>query len=74
MNKKPYWLRLLVSIDQFFNVLLWNGNEDQTISGHIGYKIEDGTATWFDKLIAKGLHKIDHDHVSKNIEKDEIKY
>lgn len=37
MNKSKIW-KLLISIDQFFAVLLLNTNEDQTISGHVGYK------------------------------------
>lgn len=29
---------LLISIDQFFAVLLFGANPDQTISGYVGYK------------------------------------
>ena len=36
--EEPYLWRLLLSIDQFFNVLLWNGAHDETISGHLGRK------------------------------------
>ena len=31
-------LKLLISIDQFFAVLLFNTHPDHTISGHVGYR------------------------------------
>lgn len=37
-KRKSYILRLMISIDQFFNVLLLNGSEDHAISGRVGYK------------------------------------
>lgn len=36
--RKSKAFKLLICIDQFFAVLILNANEDQTISGHVGYK------------------------------------
>jgi len=36
--KKSYILRLMIAIDQLGNVLLLNGDEDLTVSGHVGYQ------------------------------------
>jgi hypothetical protein len=36
MVKKPYWKRVLISIDQLVNVVLLNGDEDETISSRMG--------------------------------------
>jgi len=57
-----YIKRLLLAIDQFFNVLLWNGSHNETISGHIGRKIKAGTANKFEKMICWGLRKIESKH------------
>jgi len=55
VKKRSYILRLLLVIDQLFNVVIWNGSQDETISSHIGRKIEKGTANWFDKSVCKLL-------------------
>ena len=60
--KRSRVMRLLLVIDQLGNVLLWNGSQDETISSHIGRRIEKDTATWFDKLICKGLRAIESKH------------
>lgn len=39
---KPRWYRLLLSVDQFFNVLILNGSEDETISSHCWRNREKG--------------------------------
>jgi len=66
VEKRSRVLRLLLSIDQFFNVLIWNGSQDQTISGHIGRKISEGKALWIEKLICKGLRKLESKHCLKS--------
>lgn len=38
MIKKPYWLRVLISLDQLANVGIFDGNEDETISSRLGKK------------------------------------
>ena len=59
--------RVLLAIDQFFNVLIFNGSMDETISSNIGRKIEAGTATKFEKLICKFLHKLESEHCKKSL-------
>ncbi|MCT4632798.1 MAG: hypothetical protein N4A76_08680 [Firmicutes bacterium] len=59
--------RLLLSVDQFLNVLLWNGSQDETISGHIGRKIKNGKANKFEKLLCYILNKMDKNHCNDSI-------
>lgn len=66
VRKRSYVMRLLLVIDQFFNVLLWNGSQDETISSHIGRRMELGKATWFDTLVCKGLRFIEAKHCIKS--------
>lgn len=51
VEKRSWIARVLIAVDQLFNVIFWNGSQDETISSHIGRRIEDGKATWFDKAI-----------------------
>ncbi len=67
VTKRHYLLRLLLVIDQFFNVLFWNGSQDETISSHIGRKISNGNATWFDKLVCKFLRVLEAKHCKKSL-------
>ena len=67
VDSRHYLLRLLLVIDQFFNVLLWNGSQDETISSHIGRKISNGSATWFDKLVCKFLRVLEASHCKKSL-------
>lgn len=60
--KRTRLMRLLLVLDQMFNVLLWNGSQDETISSHIGRRIEAGNATWFDKKLCCLLKKLDNNH------------
>ena len=57
--------RLLLVIDQFFAVLFWNASQDETISSHIGRRIEAGTANWFEKKLCCVLKKIEGNHCQK---------
>jgi len=66
VNKRSRVLRLLLSIDQFFNVLIWNGSQDQTISGHIGRRIEENKAIWIEKTICRVLRKLETSHCMKS--------
>lgn len=80
---KPYWLRVLFSVDQLFNVvcgkLFWGpyaGDEDETISSALGKLRREygGTIPWkypFPKLIDWFLDKIDPNHSIDAIEDDE---
>jgi len=63
----PYWLRLLLALDQFGNVLLWNGSHDETISGHIGRKVKEGRANKIDMTVCWFLRKIESRHCVRSI-------
>ena len=49
IKKRTRFMRFLLVLDQMGNVIFWNGSQDETISSHIGRRIEKGEATWFDK-------------------------
>ncbi len=66
MNKRGRTMRFLLVLDQMFNVLLWNGSQDETISSHIGRRIESDKATWFDKLVCKFLRVLEAKHCIKS--------
>ncbi|MDH3324068.1 MAG: hypothetical protein OEL89_00355 [Candidatus Peregrinibacteria bacterium] len=66
--KKAYLWRILLSIDQFFNVLIFNGYEDETISSHAGKKRH--RKKWA-CLLCKILDFVDKKHCAKSIELDE---
>jgi len=59
VSKRSRWFRFLLSVDQLFNVVLWNGSQDETISSHISRKQSSGTATRFDNLVCCLLKKIE---------------
>lgn len=65
-KKRSRLLRFLLVVDQMLNVLFWNGSQDETVSSHIGRKIENGTATWFDKILCKFLRRIERSHCFKS--------
>ena len=62
MARRGRWLRLLLAIDQLFNVLLLNGSQDETISSHIGRRIDAGTATWSERQLCRFLRRIERSH------------
>ena len=73
--RKPYLWRLLIALDQFFNVLLLNGSEDHTISGRVGYKaLTTGKMRWcvLEEII-NFIFFFDDDHCYNSIEFDEIR-
>ena len=75
MVKKSFVLRVLLGIDQLGNVLYFNGSEDHTISGRVGYK-SITTNKWYWKALHKlidALFFFDADHCVKSIETDEYK-
>ena len=57
---KSRWLRLAIVIDQFFNVLFYNGSQDETISSNIG---RTGKSKWLCKI----LQKLEHNHCNKSL-------
>lgn len=61
------FFRFLLSLDQMFNVLLWNGSQDETISSHVGRRIKNGDANRFDKMVCCFLRKIESDHCKESL-------
>lgn len=73
-QEKSYILRLMIAIDQFFNVLILNGDEDHTISGKVGYRaINSDKKRWkYAEKIINTLFWFDKDHCRNSIEYDEV--
>ena len=67
VQKRSRLMRFLLVLDQMFNVILWNGSQDETISSHIHRRIESGKANWFDKKLCCLLKKLDSNHCAKSI-------
>ena len=74
-KRKSYLLRLLITIDAFFNVLLLNGSEDHTISGRVGYKaLTTKKRRWLiAQKIINTLFFFEENHCYRSIEWDEIR-
>ena len=66
VKKRSRWYRFLLVLDQMFNVVLWNGSQDETVSSHIGRKQTKGTATWLDNKLCCFLKKLEHNHCVKS--------
>lgn len=62
MEKRGRLMRLALAFDQFFNVLVWNGSQDETISSHIHRRKEKGIATRFDNVVCCCLSKLEYNH------------
>lgn len=67
VEKRTRGMRFLLVLDQMFNVLLWNGSQDETISSHIGRRIQAGNATWFDKRLCCLLKRLEHNHCNESL-------
>ena len=67
MKNRNRTMRFLLVLDQLFNVLLWNGSQDETISSHIHRRQLNGTATWLDKKICCLLKKFESEHCNKSL-------
>ena len=66
-QKRTRLMRLLLVIDQMCNVVFWNGSQDETVSSHIGRRIENGEATWFDKKLCCFLKRLENNHCEKSL-------
>ena len=67
IEKRSRLLRFLLVLDQMLNVVFWNGSQDETVSSHIGRRIDNGEATWFDKKLCCLLSKLDYNHCNKSL-------
>lgn len=66
MKKRSRLMRFLLVFDQMLNVVFWDGSQDETVSSHIGRRIESGNATWFDKKLCCFLSKLEYNHCKKS--------
>jgi hypothetical protein len=66
MQKRSRVMRFLLAVDQLFNVLLWNGSQDETISSHIHRRQELGRANFVDNIVCKILHLMESRHCLKS--------
>lgn len=67
VKKRSRLFRFLLVLDQMCNVIFWNGSQDETVSSHIGRKVSDCTATWFDKRLCCLLKRIESNHCNKSL-------
>lgn len=67
VEKRSRLFRVLLALDQLMAVIFWNASQDETISSHIGRRINKGTATWFDKKLCCLLKKIESNHCNKSL-------
>jgi hypothetical protein len=66
VKKRSRFNRALLAIDQLFNVLLFNGSQDETISSHIYRKIKNGKANRFEIYLCKLLERFESNHCKKS--------
>ena len=67
VEKRTRLMRFILVLDQLYNVVFWNGSQDETVSSHIGRKIKDGEATWFDKRLCCFLKKLEKNHCNESL-------
>ena len=65
--KRSRLMRFLLVLDQMFNVIIWNGSQDETISSHIARRIQSNQANWFDKKLCCFLKKLENNHCNKSL-------
>ena len=64
--KRSRTMRFLLVLDQMFNVLLWNGSQDETISSHIHRRMEESNALWIEKKLCCVLQWFEAKHCFKS--------
>ena len=67
VKKRTRFMRFLLVLDQMGNVVFWNGSQDETISSHIGRKIAQNRANWFEKKLCCFLKRLEHNHCEKSL-------
>jgi hypothetical protein len=67
MKKRTRLMRFLLVLDQMGNVVFLNGSQDETISSHIGRKIAQNRASWFERKLCCLLKRIENNHCNKSL-------
>ena len=62
VKKRSRLVRFLLVLDQMINVVFWNGSQDETVSSHIGRRIEAGKAYRVEKWLCWFLRKLQAKH------------
>lgn len=62
VKKRSRLKRFLLVLDQMLNVLIWNGSQDETVSSHIGRRIEAGKALWIERKLCVFLRLLQSKH------------
>jgi hypothetical protein len=65
--KRKRLMRFLLVLDQMGNVVFLNGSQDETISSHIGRKIAQNRASWFEKKLCCFLKKFENNHCKNSL-------
>lgn len=66
-KKRTRLMRFLLVLDQMLNVVIWDGSQDETVSSHIGRRIQKGKGTWFDKRLCCFLKRLERNHCEKSL-------
>jgi len=66
IEKRSYLFRVILAIDQLFNVILFNGSQDQTMSGNIAKKQYENTSKWYHDYLCKILNVFESSHCWKS--------
>ncbi len=67
VKKRSRFNRFLLTLDQMCNVLIWNGSQDETVSSHIGRKIQENRANWFEKKLCCFLKFFESKHCKRSL-------
>jgi hypothetical protein len=65
--KRKRLMRFLLVLDQMGNVVFLNGSQDETISSHIGRKIAQNRASWFERKLCCFLKKFENNHCKNSL-------
>ena len=66
-SKRSWGMRLLLATDQWFNVAIWNGSQDETISSHISRLQKKGKSNWANDIICCLLQKLEYNHCKNSL-------
>ena len=67
VKKRSRLMRFLLVLDQMCNVVCWNGSQDETVSSHIGRKIEANKANSFEKILCRFLRALQLRHCKRSL-------